>query len=213
MHKDVKEGPKRGGQLTLGTPLTMITTGNKTEERFEDLDEILARYAEPLAEKVQQVVTHRCRLPPAGPTHSATQSVLLIVTGSCDPCLQEVQGGHLGGHQGAPPQRRGGDARRCRLLPLRRVPAPRLLLHWKCAAHSQQNSPPRVLLHLPRRLLLQAQGALLSAEDLAVDRCNQVRAAPMPGLLACRFTRIWRGCWQSTSATQWGPRGRCLRLR
>lgn len=59
MHKDVKEGRKKGGQLTLGTPLTLLTDGNKTEEKFEDLDEILARFAEPMAERVQQVVKHR----------------------------------------------------------------------------------------------------------------------------------------------------------
>ena len=59
-HRDVAEGRKRGGALTLGTRLRLVTGSNdKALESFEDLDEILARYAEPLADKVQAIVSHR----------------------------------------------------------------------------------------------------------------------------------------------------------
>jgi hypothetical protein len=62
VHRDVKEGRKRGGQLTLGTPLRIQTSNSSTmrkEETFEDLDEIVARYVEPTFEKFQEVVQHR----------------------------------------------------------------------------------------------------------------------------------------------------------
>jgi hypothetical protein len=62
IHRDVKEGRKRGGQLTLGTPLRIQTSNSSTmrkEEVFEDLDEIVARFVEPMVEKFQEVVKHR----------------------------------------------------------------------------------------------------------------------------------------------------------
>ena len=60
IHKDIREGKKKGGHLSLGTPLKItISTSLKKEETFEDLDEIMARYVEPLFEKFQEVVNHR----------------------------------------------------------------------------------------------------------------------------------------------------------
>ena len=60
IHKDIREGKKRGGHLTLGTPLKItISHSLKKEETFEDLDEIMARYVEPLLEKYQEVINHR----------------------------------------------------------------------------------------------------------------------------------------------------------
>ena len=62
IHRDVKEGRKRGGQLTLGHPLKIQTSNSSTitkEETFEDLDEIVARYVEPLFDNFQTVVKHR----------------------------------------------------------------------------------------------------------------------------------------------------------
>lgn len=63
VHKDVHEGRKRGGQLTLGTPLKIQVSGGggtmKKELTFEDLDEIMARYVTPMYEKFQEVVRNR----------------------------------------------------------------------------------------------------------------------------------------------------------
>ncbi len=66
IHKDIKEGRKKGGPLTLGKPLKIvISTSMKKEQTFEDLDEIMARYVEPLFERYQEVVKHRSLpLPP-----------------------------------------------------------------------------------------------------------------------------------------------------
>lgn len=60
----VAEGAKQGKGVTglgtyqrLGTPLTIKRFG--VEEKFEDLDEIQARFVEPVAEYCQQVIRHR----------------------------------------------------------------------------------------------------------------------------------------------------------
>ena len=58
VHKDVVEGAKRGA-LGLGTPLKLTTDGNKREEEYEDLDEIIARFVDPYAAMCQQVTDHR----------------------------------------------------------------------------------------------------------------------------------------------------------
>lgn len=62
IHKDVQEGRKRGGQLTLGTPLKIQLSsggGMNNQLTFEDLDEIIARYVEPMCERFQEVIKHR----------------------------------------------------------------------------------------------------------------------------------------------------------
>ena len=64
VHKDVHEGRKRGGQLTLGTPLKIrVSSGGSISKEltFEDLDEIMARHVDPIFEKFQEVVRHRYR--------------------------------------------------------------------------------------------------------------------------------------------------------
>ena len=63
VHKDVVEGRKRGGQLTLGTPLKIQVSGGggsmKKELTFEDLDEIMARYVTPVFDRFQEVMKNR----------------------------------------------------------------------------------------------------------------------------------------------------------
>ena len=58
---EVAEGEKAGGpgaHLQLGRPLTIATVAGP--QQFEDLDEILARFAEPLVSHVASVARHRC---------------------------------------------------------------------------------------------------------------------------------------------------------
>ena len=58
-HIDIKEGPKKGAahgaHLQLGTPLTV----QNCPETFEDLDEVVARYVEPLSRHLKEVRRHR----------------------------------------------------------------------------------------------------------------------------------------------------------
>ena len=58
MHRDVREGAKRGGKLGLGLPLRLMTSSKK-EQKFEDLDEVLATYVEPMCERFKEAYTHR----------------------------------------------------------------------------------------------------------------------------------------------------------
>jgi hypothetical protein len=70
LSQEVAEGPKGGGagaHLQLGRPLSITTVAGAQE--FEDLDEIVARYAEPLAANFKAVTRHRCaRCEPAIPS-------------------------------------------------------------------------------------------------------------------------------------------------
>jgi hypothetical protein len=62
LHTEVREGKKEGGvgaHLRLGRPLSITLAGGRTEE-YEDLDEILARYADPYISNLKQVMRHRC---------------------------------------------------------------------------------------------------------------------------------------------------------
>eukprot|EP00898_Chlorokybus_atmophyticus_P008664 jgi/Chlat1/879/Chrsp107S01340 len=56
-HVDIKEGGKTGksqaGNLRLGTPLQI------RDEFYDDLDEVLARYVEPLAANIKEMQSHR----------------------------------------------------------------------------------------------------------------------------------------------------------
>ena len=61
LSQEVAEGPKGGGagaHLQLGRPLSIMSVAGAQE--FEDLDEIVARYAEPLAANFKAVTRHRC---------------------------------------------------------------------------------------------------------------------------------------------------------
>lgn len=62
-HQEVREGPKGsaiGAHLKLGKPLEIAFLGAKDGlEQYEDLDEILARFAEPFVAHVKQIKCHR----------------------------------------------------------------------------------------------------------------------------------------------------------
>ena len=62
LHRDVREAPKAkagGAHLQLGLPLTVGLGAAGLEETFEDLDELLARYVEPLAAAAAALAAHR----------------------------------------------------------------------------------------------------------------------------------------------------------
>ena len=52
------KGQSKTQNLRLGRPLT-IATGADAEEEFEDLDEVLARFIEPLSNNIRRVLGHR----------------------------------------------------------------------------------------------------------------------------------------------------------
>ena len=62
---ECREGPKGsavGAHLQLGKPLEISFLGAKapgSAEQYEDLDEILARYAEPFGQHIKQIKGHR----------------------------------------------------------------------------------------------------------------------------------------------------------
>lgn len=64
-HMHIYEGPKGGmgtqASLRLGTPLTIgwHALNLKAEEKYEDLDEIVARFVDPYFERVREVTRHR----------------------------------------------------------------------------------------------------------------------------------------------------------
>jgi hypothetical protein len=97
MHTDIMEGPKEGGpgaHLQLGKPLTIRWVGGG-EEEYEDLDEVLARYAEPFVANIKQVLRHRWA--PASPS-SQNHNVSAILGPQYSPCLNAprcVCKGHL----------------------------------------------------------------------------------------------------------------------
>ena len=71
MHTDIMEGPKEKGSaahLQLGKPLTIRlvgkpnSKGDPPQEQYEDLDEVIVRYAEPLVGNINRVLGHRCAL-------------------------------------------------------------------------------------------------------------------------------------------------------
>ena len=59
MHQDIREGRKQaggvGGHLKLGTPLTIQMPGSDALT-FEDLDDVIANFAEPYLENVRALV-------------------------------------------------------------------------------------------------------------------------------------------------------------
>ena len=62
LSQEIMEGPKEAGgasHLQLGRPLSITTTATGRQE-FEDLDEIIARYAEPLVANFRSITRHRC---------------------------------------------------------------------------------------------------------------------------------------------------------
>lgn len=60
LHQDIREGRKQaggaGGHLKLGTPLTIIMAGTTEPLTFEDLDDVIANFAEPYLENVRALV-------------------------------------------------------------------------------------------------------------------------------------------------------------
>ncbi|KAL0039173.1 hypothetical protein WJX77_010168 [Trebouxia sp. C0004] len=62
LHQDIREGRKQsggvGGHLKLGTPLTIQMPGSDALT-FEDLDDVIANFAEPYLENVRALVAHR----------------------------------------------------------------------------------------------------------------------------------------------------------
>ncbi|KAL3162429.1 hypothetical protein ABBQ32_010098 [Trebouxia sp. C0010 RCD-2024] len=62
LHQDIREGRKQaggvGGHLKLGSPLTIQMAGSAALT-FEDLDDVIANFAEPYLENVRALVTHR----------------------------------------------------------------------------------------------------------------------------------------------------------
>lgn len=62
LHQDIREGRKQaggvGGHLKLGSPLTIQMPGSEALT-FEDLDDVIANFAEPYLENVRALVTHR----------------------------------------------------------------------------------------------------------------------------------------------------------
>lgn len=63
LHQDIREGRKQaggvGGHLKLGSPLTIQMPGSEALT-FEDLDDVIANFAEPYLENVRTLVgTHK----------------------------------------------------------------------------------------------------------------------------------------------------------
>lgn len=61
-HKEIIEGPKGtavGAHLKLGRPLEIEHLGFSKPEQYEDLDEILARFAEPFVSHIKQIKGHK----------------------------------------------------------------------------------------------------------------------------------------------------------
>ncbi|GAB4816099.1 hypothetical protein N2152v2_003145 [Parachlorella kessleri] len=60
-HVDIKEGAKASGasHLTLGSPLTVDIVFGKKTESYDDLDELTARYLEPIQSLMHKLVAHR----------------------------------------------------------------------------------------------------------------------------------------------------------
>ena len=60
MHQDIREGRKQaggvGGHLKLGSPLTIVMPGSEPLT-FEDLDDVIANFAEPYLENVRTLVS------------------------------------------------------------------------------------------------------------------------------------------------------------
>lgn len=66
IHQDVQETKKPGAigaHLKLCTPLTVCTFANQEGDAFDDLDELIARYAEPYIASFKTLTKHRCELP------------------------------------------------------------------------------------------------------------------------------------------------------
>ncbi len=63
LHQDIREGRKQsggvGGHLKLGTPLTIQMPGSDALT-FEDLDDVIANFAEPYLENVRALVSAAC---------------------------------------------------------------------------------------------------------------------------------------------------------
>lgn len=61
LHQDIREGRKQaggaGGHLKLGTPLTIQVAGSAEPLIFEDLDDVIANFAEPYLENVCALVS------------------------------------------------------------------------------------------------------------------------------------------------------------
>lgn len=61
LHQDIREGRKSaggaGGHLKLGTPLTIQVSGSPEPLSFEDLDDVIANYAEPYLENIKSLVS------------------------------------------------------------------------------------------------------------------------------------------------------------
>ena len=59
LHQDIREGRKQaggvGGHLKLGSPLTIQMPGSEALS-FEDLDDVIANFAEPYLENVRTLV-------------------------------------------------------------------------------------------------------------------------------------------------------------
>ncbi len=51
--------PLQGTGMKLGTPLEVEVVPGRQKEEYDDLDELLVRYADPLAENVRRLVKHR----------------------------------------------------------------------------------------------------------------------------------------------------------
>lgn len=61
-HLEIREGGKRGGaaaNLQLGSPLFVATAGEEQPLAYEDLDEVIARHVEPLADRIRALLDHR----------------------------------------------------------------------------------------------------------------------------------------------------------
>lgn len=65
LHQDIREGRKQaggaGGHLKLGTPLTIHVAGSAEPLTFEDLDDVIANFAEPYLENVKALVSDHQR--------------------------------------------------------------------------------------------------------------------------------------------------------
>ena len=61
LHQDIREGRKQaggaGGHLKLGTTLTIQVAGRAEPLTFEDLDDVIANFAEPYLENVRALVS------------------------------------------------------------------------------------------------------------------------------------------------------------
>lgn len=61
-HVDIKEGAKggaAGSHLALGSPLTVEIVPSKKSEKYDDLDELAARYLDPVRDLLQKLAAHR----------------------------------------------------------------------------------------------------------------------------------------------------------